>query len=215
MLQDTVIRPFFQIGRSVTLRLGQQAQRLASDLRGSIGEHWAGLVDSPFREASAGVQRRLPLFFRGLESPGEILFRQFRTVTDVEQVETVLERIPLWFAVLRRWELLPEGPVPERVTLEVLWNTAFARWAVAQKVDVQPLQRKDLRTLQKKLRGEQYEVQSSAFFALAVKQCRLSERESQALQALAEHAQGKLREALAVDATTIELRFIEGLLIQE
>jgi len=215
MLQDTMLRPFFQIGRSLTLRLGQQAQRSAGDLRSSIGEHWAGLVDSPFREASAGVRRRLPLFFRGLESPGEILFRPVRTVADVERVETLLEWIPIWFAVLRRWELFPEGPISEKVTLEVLWNTAFARWVVAQKVDVRPLRRNDLRTLQKKLRGEQYEVQRSAFFALAVQQCRLSERESRALQVLAEHAQGKLREALAVDATTIELRFIEGLLIQE
>ncbi len=147
--------------------------------------------------------------------PGEILFRQFRTVSDVEHVEALLERIPIWFAILRRWELLPEGPVPEKVTLAVLWNTAFARWVVAQKIDVQPLRRKDLGILQKKLRGKQSEVQRSIFLALATQQCQLSERESQALQVLAEYAQEKLREALAVDATTIELRFIEGLLIQE
>jgi Family of unknown function (DUF6178) len=215
LLHETMLRPFFQIGRSVTLRLGQQARQLAGDLQNRLGEYWAALVDSPFREASAGVQRRLPLFFRGLESSGEILFRQFRTMADVEQVEALLEQIPVWFATLRRWELLPEGPIPEKVTLAVLWNTAFARWVVAQKIDVQPVRRKDLGILQKKLRGKQSEVQRSMFLALATQQCQLSERESQALQVLAEYAQEKLREALAVDATTIELRFIEGLLIQE
>jgi len=215
LVHETMLRPFFQIGRSVTLRLGQQARQVANDLRNTIGEHWAALIDSPFREASAGVQRRLPLFFRGLESPGEILFRQFRTVTDVERVEILLERIPLWFATFRRLGLLPEGAIPEKVTLAVLWNTAFARWIVAQKIDVEPLQRKDLGVLQKKLRGKELVAQRSAFLTLATQQCHLSEQELQALHVLAEHAQEKLRDALAVDATTIELRFIEGLLMQE
>ena len=215
LLHETMLRPFFQIGRSVTLRLGQQARQLAHELQYSIGDHWAGLVDSPFREATAGAQRRLPLFFRGLESPGEILFRPFRTVTDVEHVETLLAQIPVWFAVLRELELLPEETELERITLAVLWNTAFARWVVAQKLDVQPLQRKDLNALQRKLRGEQLEVQKSTFLTLATQRRQLSEWKSQALQVLADHALEKLREALTVDAMTIESRFIEGVLMQE
>jgi hypothetical protein len=215
LLHETMLRPFFQIGRSVTLRLGQQARQLARDLQNVIGEHWAALVDSPFREASAGVQRRLPLFFRGLESSGEILFRPFRTMTDVEQVEALLGQILVWFDALRHLELLPEGAVSEKVTLAMLWNTAFARWVVTQEVNIQPLHRKDLRVLQKKLHGKQLAAQRAAFLTLVTQQCHLSERESQALHVLAEHAQEKLRDALAVDAATIELRFIEGVLIEE
>jgi Family of unknown function (DUF6178) len=215
LLHETMLRPFFQIGRSVTLRLGQDARQLASELQKGCGEHWAALIDSPFREASAGVQRRQPLFFRGLENPGEILFRQFRTLADVKRVESLLGQIPVWFATLRHWELLPDGAVPEKVTLAVLWNTAFAHWVVAQKVDGQPLQRKNLVTLQKKLRGKQLETQQAAFLALAAQQCHLSEPETQALRALAEHALERLRDALSVDAMTTELRFIEGLLMEE
>jgi len=215
LLHEAVLRPFFQVGRSLTLRLGQRAHQLAGTLQGEVGEHWAALIDSPFREAVAGVQRRVPLFFRGLESPGEILFRQFRSLTDVEKVETLLEQIPTWFATLKGLEVLPEVPASEKATLAVLWNTAFARWVVTRKVDVQPLSRKDLNALQKKLRGAQGETQTAAFLAFAAQQCRLSGEETSALKVLAAHAFEKLRDALSVDAMTIELRFIEGLLMEE
>jgi hypothetical protein len=215
LLHETMLRPFFQIGRSVMLRLGQRARQVATTLQREVGEHWAALVDSPFREAIAGAQRRLPLFFRGLESPGEILFRPFRSISDVEQVEALLEQVPTWFVALDKLAILPEEAALEKITLAVLWNTAFARWVVAQKVDVQPLQRRDLNALQRKLRGAQLHTQQTAFQALVTERCQLSKQEAQALQALADHALEKLHEALAVDAMTTELRFIEGLLMEE
>ena len=215
LVHDTMLRPFFQIGRSLTLRLGQHARHLASGLQQEVGEHWAALVDSLFREATAGVQRQLPLFFRGLESSGEILFRPFRSVRDVEKIETVLEQLPIWFATLRQVGILPTEPTFEKVTLALLWNTAFARWVVAQKIDVQPLRRKDLRALQRKLRGKQLEEQKAAFLAVVTQQCHQSPQEAEALAALATHGIEKLRETLSVDALTIELRFIEGVLIEE
>jgi hypothetical protein len=215
LLRETMLRPFFQIGRSVTLRLGQRARQVATALQREVGEHWVALTDSPFREAIAGAQRRLPLFFRGLESPGEILFRPFRSVSDVEQVETLLGQIPLWFTTLRQLEILPAELNAEKATLAVLWNTAFARWVVAQKIDVHPLQRKDLNALQRKLRGKPLDAQQTAFRTLVAGRCRLSEQEAQALQPLADFALEKLRDALTVDALTTELRFIEGLVMEE
>lgn len=215
LLHDTVLRPFFQIGRSLTFRLGQHARQVASTLQQEVGEHWAALVDSPFRETIAGMQRRFPLLFRGLESAGEILFRPLRTVADMEKVEALLEQVPTWFATLRRLEILPAELIIEKATLAVLWNTAFARWVVAQKVDVQPLQRKELHTLQRKLRGKHLEAQHAAFLAMVAQRCHWTAQETQALSALAGHALERLRDALSVDALTTELRFIEGLLIEE
>jgi hypothetical protein len=215
LLQETMLRPFFQIGRSLTLRLGQQARQVASTLQREVGEQWAALVDSPFREAIAGVQRRLPLFFRGLESAGEILFRPFRTVRDVDKIEALLGQIPTWFATFRQLAILPTELTNEKATLAVLWNTAFARWVVAQKIDVHSLQRKSLNQLQRKLRGKQLEEQKAAFLAMVVQQCQWPAQETQALSALADHALEKLQEALSVDALTTDLRFIEGLLMEE
>ncbi|MBM4255218.1 MAG: hypothetical protein FJ147_04905 [Deltaproteobacteria bacterium] len=215
LLHETMLRPFFQIGRSVTLRLGQQAREVARDLQHRIGEPWVGLVDSPFREATAGAQRRQPLFFRGLETPGEILFRPFRSLTDVVRVEALLAQVPVWFSVFAKLELLPQEAEFEQVSLAVLWNTMFARWVVTQNVDIKPLRRRDLNTLQRKLRGSQLDTQRVAFQRFVADHCQLSPQESQALHTLAEHALEKLHEALTVDAMTIELRFIEGLLMEE
>jgi len=213
LLHETRLRPFFQVGMSLTFRLQQQERQLDADLRRNGIADWQAYLDSPFQETCAGVQRRLPLFFRGLETPGEILYRRFQNLTEIRQVETVLAQIPLWFAAMQRWELVPEGRAPEGVTLEVLWNTAFARWVVEREVAVRPLSRADLGALQKRLHRTTVAEQSGAFLALVATQLKLTEEETEALRALATHAREKLHEVLAVEAVTANLRFIEGVLV--
>ncbi|HJY80803.1 MAG TPA: DUF6178 family protein [Candidatus Binatia bacterium] len=215
LLSETRLRPFFQVGMSLTLRLQQQERQLDADLRRNRIADWQAYLDSPFQETCSGVQRRSPLFFRGLEMPGEILYRRFQNLTEIRRVETVLAQIPLWFTVMQRWELVPEGRAPAGVTLEVLWNTAFARWVVEREVAVRPLSRADLSTLQKQLHRTTSEEQSSAFLTLAATQLKLTEEETEAIRALATHAREKLHEILAVEAATADLRFIEGVLVTD
>jgi Family of unknown function (DUF6178) len=215
LLHETRLRPFFQVGMSLTLRLQQQERQLDADLRRNGIADWQAYLDSPFQETCAGVQRRPPLFFRGLETPGEILYRRFQNLTEIRQVETVLAQIPLWFAAMQRWELVPEGRAPAGVTLEVLWNTAFARWVVDREVAVRPLSRADLGALQKRLYSTTVAEQSGAFLALAAAQLKLTEEETEALGVLATHAREKLQDLLTVEAATIDLRFIEGVLAAE
>ena len=47
-----------------------------------------------FAKALPESKRRPPLFFRGLESPGEILYRPFQELADIRQVETLLAQLP-------------------------------------------------------------------------------------------------------------------------
>jgi hypothetical protein len=150
-----------------------------------------------------------------LETPGEILFRRFQTLAEIRQVETVLAQIPLWFAVMQRGELLPAGRAPEGVTLGVLWNTAFARWVVNREVEVRPLSRADLIALQKRLRKTTIVEQSEAFLALATAQFKLTQEETAALHVLVTHAREKLQDLLSVEVATVNLRFIEGVLVTE
>ncbi len=215
LLHEILLRPFFQVGLSLTLRLQQHGKQIDATLRQSGLERWEELLDAPFRETYTGVQRRSPLFFRGLETPGEVLYRRFQDLTEVRLVETVLTQIPAWFVVMQRWELLPEGRVPEGVTLDVLWNTAFARWVVEGKAEVQPLSRTELGMLQKQLRKTPVEEKSAEFLALAAAQLKLTREETEALHILAAHAREKLDEALAIEAATADLRFIGGLLMTE
>jgi len=214
-LRETMLRPFFQMGLSLTLRLQRQAKQLEADLRGSDFPQWETLLDSPFRETYVGVRRPLPLFFRGLETPGEILYRRFHALADVKRVEVILRQIPIWFAVLRRWQLFPESSTPEGATLAVLWNTAFAHWVLTRNVDARPLNRENLGALQKRLQERNFVAELTEFLALAATQAKLTKEEAEAIRALAAFAQEKLREVLAVDAATTDLKFIEGLLMVE
>jgi hypothetical protein len=213
LLHELTLRPFFQIGVNLIARLQQGFKQVDAHLRQSGIPHWIEYLDSPFREACLGVQRRPVRFFLGLATPGEILYQRFRTLSEVQQVETVLARVPLWFTAVQRWGLLPEGHATEGMTLAALWNTAFARWVVEERVTVRPLSRAELVVLQKRLRRRHLEEESATFVAAGSHYCQWTSEEEEAILALAAHARDKLREVLAVDAATADLRFIEGLLI--
>jgi hypothetical protein len=216
LLHEVTLRPFFQVGVSLTFALQQRAQQLETTLQQYGFQEWETFLDSPFRETYIGARRQRPLFFRGLETPGEILFHRFHDLAEVKRVETVLAQIPVWFTALRRWQLLPQGRAPQGVTLGVLWNTAFARWVMEDKVGLQPLSRDELSALQKQLHKTPVEEKSAQFLTLAVTQLKLTHTETEALRALAAHAREKLDEALAVvEAGSPDLRFIEGLLMTE
>ena len=215
LLHEFMLRPFFQVGVSLTLALQQRVRHLDLVFRQKGLEAWETYLDSPFQETCAGVHRRLPLFFRGLETPGEILYRRFRDLAEVNHVDAVLSWIPVWFAVAQRWELLPEGHAPAGVTLGVLWNTALAHWVIADQVHVQPLSRDELGILQKQLRKTPVGEKRAEFLRLTATQFKLTGEETEALQALATRAQEKLIETLSVEAATADLRFIAGLLVAE
>lgn len=215
LLKETLVRPFFQVGLSVTLQLQQRARALDQLLRRQIGEEWEALLDSPFRETCANVRRYPPVFFRGLETPGEIFFRRFRTIADVRRVETVLQQTPVWFDVLLRCQLLPEQRSSEEETLAVLWNTAFAHWTVDNQIVSRPLTRAELAVLQQRLSTTSKTEAQARFVTSLASRLSLASEEQGALQGLAAFAWDRLEEVLAVDAKTADLRFIEGLLISE
>jgi len=215
LLHETLLRPIFQAGFSLTMRVSQHARELGTNLQNAGFLAWETYLDTPFREIVAGSKRRSPLFFRGLETRGEILYRPFQELADIHTVETVLTQIPVWFGVLQRLALLLSGPASEGVTLAVLWNTAFLRWVVEKRIDARPLQRKDLLAGQRQLRGEKLAKETSAFLTIVTTQCQLTVDETEALRVLSTVAHEKLSEVLAVDATTTDLKFIAGVLTDE
>ena len=214
LLSSTLLRPFFQIGVSATLRLQQRARELDAVLRRQFGEEWEALLDSPFREVCANVRRHPPVFFRGLEAPGEIFSRRFRNIIEVKQVETVLGFVPLWFVVLQRGRLLLKSDLRENVTLVMLWNTAFAWWMVTGQAKVQPLRRRELSALQKKLAPVALDDELERFLAFLSAKLSLTDEEIAAMNALALFARDKMSEALDVDAETADLRFLDGVLVE-
>jgi hypothetical protein len=214
LLQETVLSPFFQTGVSLVLRLQQRARDLGSTLQQQVGAAWDELLDSPFRETYAGVLRRPPVFFRGLETSGEIFFRRFRALAEVERVEALLDQIPVWFAVLQRWRMLPEDCRAKGVSLATLWNTMFVRWEGGGQVAVRPLTRTELSAFQKRLRNVPHEVARGRFLSFASVHLSLAAEETAALRTLDMVASEKLEEALAIDPESADARFIEGVLVE-
>jgi hypothetical protein len=215
LLQSTQVRPFFQVGRGLIQRLQHQANQMAAQLHETGLPEWESYLDTPFRETAAGVRRRTPVFFMGLETPGEIVSRRFSRLSEIKQVQALLAQIPMWLVLLQRWELLPEGKAPEGVTLAVLWNTAFARWVLESQVNVRALKRQELETLHEQLTPALLEERWNAFLVFAAEQIRCTHEEQAALETLAGHARDMIEEVLVIDAKTVDLRFIEGLLIEE
>jgi hypothetical protein len=215
LLSEMLLRPFFQVGVSATLRLQQHARELDVALRRRIGDSWEDWLDSPFREVCANARRHPPVFFRGLETPGEIFFRRFRNITEVRKVEAVLSVVPIWFEVLHRWQLLPDRHISEHMSLAILWNTAFARWILEGRVGTRPLKRSELGLFQKKVRPSSIDAELNRFLAFMTAQLSLIAEETEAMTALTSFAREKLSEALAVDAETADLRFLDGVLVKE
>ncbi len=227
LLQTTQMRPFFQIGWGLLQRLQQQAGLMATQLEESGMSAWESYLDPPFREMYAGLRRREPLFFVGLETPGEIVSRRFEHLSEVRQVESLLAQIPTWFQVFRRWAILPEEKAPEGVGLAALWNTAFARWVLENQLTLHPLNRAELQALHTQLPqatlGERWETFQTQFLSPQPPFIRgarrsplvITPQELSALGPLAAYARDKLEEVLVIDMQTADLHFIEGLLVVE
>ncbi len=227
LLQTTQMRPFFQIGWGLLQRLQQQAGLMATQLEESGMSAWESYLDPPFREMYAGLRRREPLFFVGLETPGEIVSRRFEHLSEVRQVESLLAQIPTWFQVFRRWAILPEEKAPEGVGLAALWNTAFARWVLENQLTLHPLNRAELQALHTQLPqatlGERWETFQTQFLSPQPPFIRgahrsplvITPQELSALGPLAAYARDTLEEVLVIDMQTADLHFIEGLLVVE
>ena len=214
LLQTTRIHAFFRAGWSLVQRLHHVAAQLAKDLSSAVGTDWDRYLDPPSREVYAGLRSRPPLYSVGLDTPGEVLSRRFATFAEVKRVATLLADIPVWFRVLRDNGVFPEQEPLEGVTLSVLWNTACARWVLEGEASLRPLSRSDLQALHDRLAGAALDERWSAFIDLAARQAGLDAEQRPALDRFAACARDKLEEALAVDAETADLRFLDGILVE-
>jgi hypothetical protein len=234
LIQDTQLHAFFQIGWSLVLGLYQQSKHLETVLQKNVGSperqkrkgggptfeveadeveaDWQRYVDTPFRETYAGVRRPMPVFFQGLETPGEVLYRRFHNLADVRRVETVLAYIPHWFAALRPWVDVANGPADQGLSLEAVWNTAFIGWVVGHEFAIQPLWRTDVEDFQRAFEGTPFDQRYAEFVSLAARHLAWSADEDAAMRVLAGAARPTLQEI--VELPEVDFRFMAGLFLQ-
>lgn len=210
LVQDSQLHAFFQIGWSLVLGLYQRAKHLDTVLTKEGEVDWQRRVDTPFREAYAGVRRPMPVFFQGLETPGEVLYRRFRNLADVRRIETVLSHIPHWFSALRPWLDEADRAAARELSLQAVWNTACIRWVVDQVPTVQPLQRAEVEEFQQAFAGASDE-RYAEFLSLAARRLAWSVDEDAAMRLLAAAARPKLQEI--VELPEVDFRFTAGLFL--
>lgn len=208
LVQDSQLHAFFQIGWSLVLGLYQRAKHLDTVLTKEGEAGWQRWVDTPFREAYAGVRRSMPAFFQGLETPGEVLYRRFRNLADVRRIETVLSHIPHWFAALRPWLDEADRAAARDLSLTAVWNTACIRWVVDRVLTVQPLQRTEVEEFQRAFGGASDE-RYAEFLSLAARHLAWGADEDAAMRVLAGVARPKLQEI--VELPEVDFRFTAGL----
>ena len=210
LVQDSQLHAFFQIGWSLVLGLYQRARHLDTVLTKEGEADWQRWVDTPFREAYAGVRRPMPAFFQGLETPGEVLYRRFRDLADVRRLETVLSHIPHWFSALRPWLDEADRAAVRELSLETVWNTACIRWVVDQVLTVRPLQRTEVEEFQRAFVGASDE-RYAEFLSLAARRLAWSADADAAMRVLAAAARPKLQEI--VELPEVDFRFTAGLFL--
>ncbi len=93
-LKDTHLKLLFRLGVSLTLDLRKRAQATLErlGLNAKQGREVAYL-DSPYREALAGMLERQPRFYAGLDGSGALEMRDFGAMRDLHLCYAILEEI--------------------------------------------------------------------------------------------------------------------------
>ena len=87
------LHQIFQVGFSLTLRLGRRAKRTLRSPWYRKGKEDLGLLDSPWREVMEGLLRKRPLLYEGIMDNMSSLYRPFRELKEIKAVEEVLDEV--------------------------------------------------------------------------------------------------------------------------
>jgi hypothetical protein len=93
-LRDTHLKLLFRLGVSLTIDLRKRASEVVKALGFDPARtREIAYLDSPYREAVAGLMQRQPRFFSGLEESGAVAMRNFRAMRDIHLSYAMLEQI--------------------------------------------------------------------------------------------------------------------------
>lgn len=84
LLQNNYLKDLFRLGFSLTLRLQHRAQSLS---RGDMK------VNHPTERALEGIKKKHPLYYRGFDDDLADGYREFRTLYDLQVVESFIESL--------------------------------------------------------------------------------------------------------------------------
>jgi hypothetical protein len=159
-LSSTATLRLFQVGHSVTTRLGRELRARMKAPGSGLGGHGVLRLDAPLREVAAGVLKPRPLFYAGLTEPGRVDFIPFRSLEDVAQAASALTEAAFRAglvgekglggddATLTRAGIFDAQTGPSHGALLCTW---LARALLALPAGFEPLEEAHLEALQEKI----------------------------------------------------------------
>jgi Family of unknown function (DUF6178) len=152
-LRDTHLQLLFRLGISLTIDLRKRAESIVAQFGFAAGRtSEIPYLDTPYREALAGILQRLPRFFDGLERPGTIELRDFRAMREIHLSYAMLDRlnaIPEMFKVLLGLDIASVAfraqVAGHEIHLSQLLLTALTRDALDGKLALAPIEPRRLR----------------------------------------------------------------------
>jgi hypothetical protein len=147
-LRDTHLKLLFRLGVSLTIDLRKRAEQVTASLAIDPSRtREISYLDSPYREALAGVLRRQPRFFEGLEGNGSVAMRDFRSMRDLhlsyaalEQIETIRGLFRALLAIDIASPSFRAESAGREISLSQILVTAFARLALDDKLTPAPIE---------------------------------------------------------------------------
>ena len=152
-LRDTHLQLLFRLGISLTIDLRKRAEATVARFGFAAGRaREIPYLDTPYREALAGMLQRLPRFFDGLERHGAIELRDFHTMREIHLSYAMLDRldaIPEMFKALLGLDIASVAfraqVAGHEIRLSQLLLTALTREALDGKLVLAPIEPRRLR----------------------------------------------------------------------
>ncbi len=158
-LRDTHLKLLFRLGVSLTIDLRTRAEalvrRLGLDPRRT---REISYLDTPYREALAGLLVRQPRFYAGLDGAASVQMRDFRAMRDLHLGYAMLEEIAAaveLFKSLFRIDIgspgFRAGVASREIRLSQILLTAFARESLEQRFVFEPIEASRLLELHRRI----------------------------------------------------------------
>ncbi len=151
VLEHRYIQHLFRVAWGILLGLRRSAKRAVARLGNDDAATEVAFLDTPYREALAGFLRAKPEYYEGVDRPGEIRYRPFTFLADLERAERLLADVGSLDEVCDRLlgqspaqiaRLRPRDADDFRISAALL--TGFAHLALGQPASVEPLGPKEL-----------------------------------------------------------------------
>ena len=151
LLQHHYLQHLFRVAWDILLELRKSAKRTVEGLGLESAATAIEFLDTPYREGLAGLLRMKPQFYEGIDRPGEIRYRPFASLADLDRARTLLADVASLGEVCMRFlgqsptqltALRPAEADDFRISAVLL--TGFAHFALGRTVSIEPLGDDDL-----------------------------------------------------------------------